>query len=174
MAEALRCGANMVNDVNALRQNGAIALAAKCAVPVCLMHMLGEPGNMQVNPQYNNVVEEVFEFLNERISACEQGGISKSHIIVDPGIGFGKTLEHNLLLLRNIKRFHNIGVPVMLGASRKSFIEKISPKASVGKRLPGSLAAVMWALSQGVQIFRVHDVAATRQAMDVFSAIRKP
>ncbi len=171
IAEALRCGANMINDVNALREDGAIALAANSGVPVCLMHMLGGPGTMQKNPSYNNVLEDVLVFMKERIRACMDGGISKTHIIVDPGIGFGKTLEHNLVLLRNIKRFEDFEVPVMLGASRKSFIQKISPEAAADKRLPGSLTAVLWSLSQGVQIFRVHDVAETRQALDVFRAI---
>jgi dihydropteroate synthase len=168
---ALKSGANFINDVSALSSDGSIALAAKSGVPVCLMHMLGKPNTMQSNPSYNNVVEDVFDFLQERINACEEGGISKSHIIVDPGIGFGKTLEHNLLLIGNISRFLDLEVPVMLGASRKSFIGKISPEAAVDKRLPGSIVSVLWALEHGVQIFRVHDVYETRQAMDVFFAI---
>lgn len=171
MAAAVRAGANIINDVNALRENGSIALASEAGVAVCLMHMLGEPGTMQDNPSYNNILEDVFNFLDERVKACEAGGISKSHIMVDPGIGFGKTLEHNLLLLRNIKRFSDFGVPVLLGSSRKSFIEKIDRSACVKKRLPGSIASVLWAYSQGAQIFRVHDVWETRQALQVFSSI---
>ncbi len=173
MAEAVRCGANIINDVNSLRDNGAIALAARKGVYVCLMHMLGEPGTMQKNPQYNNVVNEIFDFLDERISDCVAGGISKSHIIVDPGIGFGKTLEHNLALIGNISKFHDLRVPLLLGVSRKSFIEKISPKATVDKRLPGSVAAMLWAAEQGVQIFRVHDVWQARQALDVYLTISR-
>ncbi|NCC21169.1 MAG: dihydropteroate synthase [Alphaproteobacteria bacterium] len=171
MRAALKAGANIVNDVYALRESGAIEVVAQFGVPVCLMHMQGEPKSMQQDPRYENVVEDVFQFLHERIVACVAGGIDKSHIFIDPGIGFGKTLEHNLLLLRNIRRFHDLCVPVLLGASRKSFIREISPKASVDKRLPGSLAVAAWAVTQGVDVLRVHDVFETRQALDVFLAI---
>ncbi len=171
MQAAIEAGAGMINDVRALRENGSLEVAARSGVPVCLMHMRGSPQDMQKNPSYNNVVEDVFEFLKERVESCAAAGIDKSHIIIDPGIGFGKTPEHNLLLLGNIRHFRNLNVPVLLGASRKSFIQKISPDAAVEKRLPGSLAAVLHAYAQGVKIFRVHDVAKTRQALEVFSAI---
>ncbi len=171
MEAAIESGANMVNDVCALRDDGAIALVSGKKMPVCLMHMQGMPGTMQENPSYSNVVEEVYSFLESRINACMEGGIDKSHIIVDPGVGFGKSIVHNIDLIRNISRFHDLDVPVLLGASRKSFIEKICPNSSTDKRLPGSIAAAVWGLSKGVQFFRVHDVAETKQAFDVYEAI---
>lgn len=171
MRAALQAGATMINDVQALQADGALELVADSKASVCLMHMKGEPGTMQDNPQYEDVVAEVYEFLQERMAACEAAGIPKDRIIVDPGVGFGKTLDHNLDLLHNIQKFHTLGVPVLVGASRKRFIEAIDSGAESGQRLPGSLAAALWGMLNGVQIFRVHDVAETRQAFQVFQAI---
>lgn len=172
MREAVNAGAGMINDVTALREDeGSLETIAQLGVPVCLMHMQGSPQNMQEKPQYFNVVEEVVDFLSERIKACTAAGFDADHLIVDPGIGFGKTLEHNLQLLKNLSRFNDLGVPVLLGASRKSFIEKICGSLPADQRLPGSLAAALYGLKAGCSIFRVHDVAATKQAFDVFNAI---
>lgn len=172
MEAALRAGANFINDVTALEGDpDSLRIAASAHVPVCLMHMQGTPQSMQENPAYTNVVEQVFKYLDERVKLCVKAGMDKSHIIVDPGIGFGKTLEHNLLLLRNIERFLDLNVPVLLGASRKSFISGICGDIQADERMPGSIAAVLHAYAKGIKLFRVHDVAQTRQALDVFKAI---
>lgn len=172
MAAALKAGANAINDISALTHDTeSIHTVAEAQVPVFLMHMQGIPQNMQKNPSYNNVVEEVFEFLQRRIDICETHRIDEKFLVLDPGIGFGKTLEHNLLLLRNIKRFHDLGPPVLLGASRKSFIAKISADEPPNDRIPGSLSAALWGLSQGVQFYRVHDVKETVQAFKIYRAI---
>lgn len=171
MREAVRAGAGMINDVTALRGEGCLQAAAQSGVPVCLMHMQGMPQTMQKDPHYDDVVSEVYGFLQERIKACEKAGLAREKIVVDPGIGFGKTLDHNLVLLKNLGHFRSLGVPLLVGLSRKSFIEKICPSTPPDARLPGSLAAALWALQQGAGIFRVHDVAETRQALAVFKAI---
>lgn len=173
MAAALKAGANFVNDVSALTHDPqALPLVAGAGVPVCLMHMRGTPRTMQQDANYSNVVEEVFDFLQERVSACVAAGIARENLIVDPGIGFAKTAEQNLALIGKIRRFHDLGVPVLLGASRKRFIAALDRDAAAPEdRLPGSLAAVLAARAQGVGLFRVHDVAATRQALAVFEAI---
>lgn len=172
MAAAIKAGANVINDISALTHDSkSIAVAREAQIPVILMHMQNDPVDMQKNPNYNNVVEDIFEFLQRRISYCETHRIDAGMLIADPGIGFGKTLEHNLLILRNIKRFHDLGVPLLLGASRKSFIGQLSEGEPPSERIPGSLAAALWGLSQGVKIFRVHDVAATAQAFKIYRAI---
>jgi len=172
MESALKAGANAINDISALSHDfRSIAIASEAQVPVFFMHMRGSPQTMQKNPRYQNVVEDIFEYLQQRINICETQGIDANLLIADPGIGFGKTLEHNLLILRNIKRFHDLGVPVLLGASRKSFIAKTSENEPPHDRLPGSLSTALWGLSQGVQIYRVHDVAETRQAFKIYEAI---
>ncbi len=172
MEAALKAGANCVNDISALSHDPRSAgLIAGAGVPVILMHMQGTPATMQKNPVYSDVVEEVFQFLQERISFCRSHRIAEKNIVADPGIGFGKTLEHNLLLLRNIKRFHDLGVPLAIGVSRKSFIARLSDDEDAGERIGGSLAGALWALSQNVDIFRVHDVKETAQAFKVFQAI---
>lgn len=173
MEAALKAGADMINDVTALTgDDRSLQVAARSEVPVCLMHMQGEPQTMQQGPAYGNVVDDVYDYLDERIKICEAAGIKRKRLIADPGIGFGKTLDHNLALMKNIARFNDLGVPVLLGASRKSFIAKIcGEETSADKRLPGSLAAVLYALNQGVTYFRVHDVAETRQAIAVYEAI---
>jgi dihydropteroate synthase len=170
--EAITAGANWVNDISALEDDPGMAGAvAESGAVVVLMHMQGAPRTMQEAPEYTNVVEDVAEFLKERAAfACTQG-IFHDHIIVDPGIGFGKNLEHNLAILRHISRFRALGYPVLVGASRKSFIGQITGDEVTG-RLEGSLAAAVWASVEGARIVRVHDVRATRRAIDVAWAIR--
>jgi dihydropteroate synthase len=172
MEAAIRAGANIINDVSALTHDKrAASVVAKAGAYVVLMHAQGAPENMQKNPYYNNVIEDIFKYLDQQISFCLTMGIDKKMIIADPGIGFGKTLEHNLLIIRNIKRFHDLGVPIMLGASRKSFIERVSGPAPPEERVSGSISVALWARSQGIQIYRVHDVKETVQAMKVSDAI---
>lgn len=172
MEAALKAGASALNDISGLSYDSqSLAVASGAQVPVFLMHMQGDPGSMQKNPIYNNVVVDVYQYLQERIRICETHRIDADMVICDPGIGFGKTLEHNLLLLRNISRFHGLGVPVLLGTSRKSFIGKISGDEPPDERIPGSLASALWGLSQGVQVYRVHDVKETVQAFKVYEAI---
>lgn len=172
MEAALNAGANIINDISGLTYDPESAnVAARAGVPVFLMHMQGKPQSMQENPQYNSVLDDIYNFLKERISFCETRRIDPNLLVIDPGIGFGKTVEHNLLILRNIKKFHDLGVPILLGTSRKSFIGKLSADEPANDRLPGSLSSVLWGLSQGVQIFRVHDVKETVQAFKVYEAI---
>lgn len=173
MVEAIKAGATIINDVNALRDEGAMAAAAEAGVSVCLMHMQGEPGTMQDDPQYDDVVEKVFAFLAERVSAATEAGIAKEDIYVDVGIGFGKTLEHNLTLLKNLRRFSELDTKTLLGTSRKSFIQKIVGETAPKDRLPGSLASLTAGLQAEVDMFRVHDVAATKQFISVYQAIKQ-
>lgn len=172
MQEALRAGATMINDVSALSDVGALEIVSLERVPVCLMHMHGEPGTMQENPEYDNVVEEVYDFLHNRITACEAAGISKEYIYIDVGIGFGKTLEHNLTLLRNLARFKDLGTKMLLGTSRKGFIGKIAGEQDPEKRIAGSLASIVPGLEAGVNMFRVHDVFETKQFIEVFDTVK--
>ncbi len=173
MREAIKSGATFINDVNALKDKGAIDLIATKGIPVCLMHMQGSPETMQKNPKYDNIIDEVFAFLSSRIKDCVAGGIKKENIVADIGIGFGKTLEHNIELLQNIAVFHQLGVPLLLGTSRKSFISKLDKFVTAPEdRLGGSIATVLDAASKGVQIFRVHDVTETRQALLIAKALR--
>jgi dihydropteroate synthase len=172
MAEALAHGASMINDITALTHDPSAMEVIRTYRPmVCLMHMQGTPQTMQKNPVYADVVIEVFDYLKDRIAACLLAGIEPDMILADPGIGFGKTLEHNLMLLNQIEKFHALGVPLLMGASRKSFIEKMCPGTPAESRLPGSLASVIWGYQKGVQAFRVHDVRETRQALAVFKGI---
>ena len=172
MRTAVTAGANIVNDVSALTHDPeALGVVSELGVSVMLMHSQGTPQDMQDNPNYNNVVSDVFEYLQKRIEVCKTHRIDDKNIIIDPGIGFGKTVEHNLLLLRNIKKFHDFGLPVLLGTSRKSFIAALSNDEPPSDRIPGSLSSALWGLSQGVQIFRVHDVRETKQAFEIYSAI---
>lgn len=174
MEAALKAGANAINDISALSHDPrSIFVAREAKVPVFFMHMQGAPDSMQKNPSYKNVIEEVFEYLQERKTYFETHRIDARLLICDPGIGFGKSVEHNAILLRNISRFHDLGLPILLGASRKSFIAKISQDEPPDDRLPGSLAAALWGVSQGVQIYRVHDVRETIQAFKIQQAIRE-
>jgi dihydropteroate synthase len=173
MRAALAEGATMINDINALRAPGAIAAVAAADAAVCLMHMQGTPGTMQQHPSYDDVVAEVKAFLLERVRAARAAGIALERIAIDPGFGFGKTLEHNLELLRHLREFEVLGVPVLAGWSRKSSLGKITAKPA-GERLAASVAAALIAAQNGARILRVHDVAATRDALAVLAAVEKP
>lgn len=172
MAAAVNAGAGMINDVNALQSAGALELAATIDVPVCLMHMQGEPRTMQQAPAYGDVVEEVYRFLEQRIEACAAAGVARSNIVIDPGFGFGKALEHNLQLLKRLSRFEDLARPVLVGISRKSMIGQITGCAP-DERLAGSLAAATLATWLGASIIRVHDVKETVDAVAVAAAIHK-
>lgn len=175
MKIALSYGAVMINDITALRGDSeSLNIVAGHDCYICLMHMKGQPQTMQKNPEYDDVADDVKTFLEKRIETCMKAGISKERLIIDPGIGFGKTLEHNLTLFQNLEQFRDLGVTVLLGASRKSFIEKICGPTPVAQRLAGSLAACIKGYESGVRIFRVHDVAQTRQALNVWELINKP
>ena len=171
MRAAVAAGAGFVNDVNALRSPGALEAAAT-GVPVCLMHMQGEPRTMQENPQYGDVVEEVYRFLATRIATAEQAGIARHNIVIDPGFGFGKTVAHNLRLLQGLSRFCALGVPVLAGLSRKSMIGKLLG-LPVENRVHASVALALLAVQQGASILRVHDVAETVQAVRMLEAVYK-
>ena len=174
MAAAIEAGAKIVNDITALTGDpDSIELISTSGQSVVVMHMQGEPSTMQNNPRYDDPAVEVFDFLKNRIQACQDAGISRGRIAVDPGIGFGKTLGHNLDILGRLELYRDLGCPVMLGASRKSFISMISHGQAPKDRVPGSLATVLSAWASGVRLFRVHDVAETRQALDVWQAIEK-
>ena len=171
MRAAVQAGAGMVNDVGALRGEGALETAAALGVPVVLMHMLGEPGSMQDDPRYDDVVAEVHRFLAERIFAAELAGIARKNIVVDPGFGFGKTTGHNVLLLAGLERFAELGVPLLAGLSRKRSIGELTGRAVPGERVAGSVAAHLLAAQRGAAIVRVHDVAATVDALKVWEAV---
>ena len=171
MRAAVAAGAGMLNDVYGLRCDGALDAAAELGVPVVLMHMLGEPRTMQASPEYDDVVGEVHRFLAERIFACEMAGIDKRRIVVDPGFGFGKTAQHNLQLLAALRRFTELGVPVLAGLSRKKTIGEITGHDVPDQRVHGSVAAHLIAAQRGAAIVRVHDVAATGDALKVWNAI---
>ncbi|MCG7894950.1 MAG: dihydropteroate synthase [Candidatus Thiodiazotropha taylori] len=172
MREAVSAGAGMINDVMALRDSGALQAATEAAVPVCLMHMQGEPRTMQCNPHYDDVVEDVKTFLQQRLDACLASGIPQERLIVDPGFGFGKTLSHNLALLDNLQDLEQLGVPVLVGISRKSMIGTLLGDRAVEERLYGSLAAAVMAAMKGSAILRVHDVQATVDALKIVSAVQ--
>jgi len=172
MRRACAAGAAMINDVSALRHDPlAMTAAAGCEVPVVLMHSRGEPATMQADPTYERAALDVFDHLEERIDACVRAGIARERLIVDPGIGFGKTLAHNLDILHHLVLYRSLGAPVLLGASRKSFIARLAGGAAVDARLPGSLAAALFGILNETAILRVHDVAATLQALRVWRAM---
>ncbi|MDH5600739.1 MAG: dihydropteroate synthase [Gammaproteobacteria bacterium] len=173
MEEAVKAGASMINDVNALRSKGAVALAARLNVPVCIMHMQGQPRSMQHKPEYGDVVNEVKEFLVERINTCLNEGINKDNIIIDPGFGFGKTLEHNLSLFKHLDKFLELDVPLLVGVSRKSMIGTVLNDAPVEQRLYGSVALATLAAWMNAQILRVHDVKATADALKLCRAVKE-
>jgi dihydropteroate synthase len=170
MRAALAEGATMINDINALRAPGAVAAVAAGDAAVCLMHMQGTPGTMQQHPSYADVVAEVKTFLLERVRAARDAGITPESIVIDPGFGFGKTLEHNLELLRHLREFEVLAVPVLAGWSRKSSLGQITGRPA-GERLAASIAAALIAAQNGARILRVHDVAATREALAVLAAV---
>jgi dihydropteroate synthase len=171
MRAACAAGARIINDVSALTEPGAMSAVAETGVAVVLMHMQGAPRTMQDDPAYDHAPYEVLRFLADRIALCEAAGIERRAIMVDPGIGFGKTVAHNLQIFEQLALFQATGCSVMVGASRKSFIAAVSGCDDANDRLPGSLAAATIAASQGVQLHRVHDVAATRQALSVVQAV---
>lgn len=172
MRAAIAAGADFVNDVRALTRTGAMDAVSESQVAVCLVHMRGEPQNMQVDVTYDDVVDEVMAYLWERIRACEQAGIARERLIVDPGFGFGKTVEHNYQLLRRLTQFRAFGLPVLVGMSRKSMIGKVINRP-VGERVAGGLAATIHALNNGASIIRTHDVAATVDAIKVHCAVMR-
>jgi dihydropteroate synthase len=171
MRRAVKAGAALINDVRALRRPGALEAAAEGAAGVCLMHMQGEPTDMQRAPHYDDVVAEIEAFLEERLRECERVGIARERLCVDPGFGFGKSTAHNLQLLRRLDEFHKFGVPVLVGLSRKSLLRALTGRP-VADRLAGSVALATVAALQGADIIRAHDVAATVDALAVASALR--
>lgn len=168
--ESVKRGASMINDVRALARPGALEAATESGLPICLMHMQGEPATMQADPQYRDVVTDVHQFFAERIAACTQMGIAPERIILDPGFGFGKTLAHNLALLRQLPRLGDLGYPLLVGMSRKSMIGQLLNR-TLDARLPGSLALALLAAQKGASIIRVHDVAATVDVLKVLEAV---
>lgn len=170
MREAARAGAGLINDVRALQRPGALEAAATTGLPVCLMHMQGEPGHMQDNPHYADVVTEVRDFLRQRVAACESAGVSRDRLLLDPGFGFGKTVQHNLELLRGLPQLADEGLPLLVGLSRKSLIAAITGRPAE-QRLAGSLALALLAAQRGACILRVHDVAETADALALLKAV---
>jgi len=171
MRAAVEAGATLINSIDALRAPGALAAAAACGVPVCLMHMQGEPRTMQDDPRYGDVVGEVAAFLRERVEAAVEAGIAADAIVLDPGLGFGKTLEHNLELLRGLPRLAELGRPLLVGASRKRLIGELTGRPVEGRAV-GSAVVAAFAVARGAQLVRAHDVAATRDALGVAVALR--
>ncbi|MCE2593741.1 dihydropteroate synthase [Motilimonas cestriensis] len=169
MKEAVAAGAHLINDVCALQEEGALEVAAQCKVPVCLMHMQGAPRSMQVSPSYEDVAKDITRFFMQRISACREAGIDKSQIILDPGFGFGKTLDHNYQLLQRLKQFSELGYPLLTGLSRKSMFGDWLGR-TVEQRLAASLAGVLLCAQQGANIVRVHDV---QETSDVLKVLKK-
>ena len=171
-AAALDAGADLVNDVAALRFDAELGpMVAQRRAPVILMHHQGTPETMQANPHYDDVLLDVYDWLSERVAAAEALGIARDRIAIDPGIGFGKTQSHNLALLRGVSLLHGLGCPIVLGASRKRFIGTIGGGSDGAGRMPGSVAVALAAVAQGVQMIRVHDVTETRQALRLWQAI---
>ena len=171
MSAAVQAGASMINDVRALREPGALEVAARLNVPVCLMHMQGEPRTMQAEPRYQNVVKEVLEFLLQRVTSCEAAGIPRELLMIDPGFGFGKTLQHNLVLFRSLERFVATGLPLLVGVSRKSMIGQLLD-IPVSQRMPASVALAGLAAWLGAAIIRAHDVQPTAHAVKMCQAIK--
>ena len=171
MRAAVAAGAGFINDVRALQSDGALQAASESGVAVCLVHMQGEPGGMQNAPHYDDVLAEVHRFLTDRLFACEMAGIDRKRLVIDPGFGFGKTLEHNLALLAGLNRFADLNVPLLAGLSRKRMIGTLTGRESAPDRLHGSVAAAVLAAERGALLLRVHDVAATREALAVQHAV---
>jgi len=170
MCAALNAGAAMVNDVMALRAPGAIEAVAASDAAVCLMHMQGEPRTMQQSPAYTDVLDDVKQFLQERVAACEAAGIGRERVVIDPGFGFGKTLDHNLALLRHLDRLAELGLPVLAGLSRKSMLGTLTGR-SVEEREFAGVAAHLIAVARGARLLRVHNVAAMRDALAIWNAV---
>ena len=172
MREAIAAGAAMINDVTALSGPGALAAVARAPVAVCLMHMQGDPATMQANPDYRDVVREVRDFLAQRVAVAEAAGIARNRIVVDPGFGFGKTVEHNLALLRSLREFASLGGALLAGLSRKAMLGRLTGREPL-ERVHASVAAALLAVQNGAHIVRVHDVAATRDALAVWNAVQQ-
>lgn len=170
MRQAVEAGADLINDVRALQEPGALEAAAQAQVPVCLMHMKGQPRTMQANPSYDDVFTDVEDFLKERVEACEAVGIPKARLVLDPGFGFGKTIEHNYHLLAHLEKFHTLGLPILAGISRKSMIFKLLDKAPADCMV-GSVTCATIAAMKGAQIIRVHDVEDTLEAMKIIEVM---
>ncbi|MFN6961883.1 MAG: dihydropteroate synthase [Rhodocyclaceae bacterium] len=173
MSLAIDEGAALINDIMALRAPGALECVAQSDVGVCLMHMQGEPRTMQANPHYDDVVEEVRAFLVARVMACQAAGIERERICIDPGFGFGKTVDHNYTLLRQLRCLTQLGVPVGVGLSRKSMLGAVTGRENGVARMPASVAAAVLAVERGARIVRVHDVAATKDALAVLAATER-
>ncbi|MDW6003065.1 dihydropteroate synthase [Vibrio mangrovi] len=171
MQQAIDAGADLINDIRSLQEPGALDVVAKADIPVCLMHMQGQPGTMQCHPEYRDVLQEVYVFLHDRIAECEKAGIRRENIILDPGFGFGKSLEHNYRLLANLKTFHQFGLPLLIGVSRKTMLHKFLDKQPVDCVVASVVCAAVAAM-QGAQIFRVHDVEETVEAMKIIHMIQ--
>lgn len=169
MTEAARAGAHIINDVRSLHEPGALEAAAETGLPICIMHMLGQPKTMQQTPDYKNVVAEVKQYLSDEIERCEAAGITKNRLIIDPGFGFGKNLVHNYQLLAKLNEFHAFGMPLLVGMSRKSMIGELLD-VPLEERLIGGIACAVIAAMQGAQIIRAHDVKETVQAMKIVQA----
>lgn len=170
MREAVAAGASMINDIRALREDGALRMAAELRVPVCLMHMQGQPRTMQERPNYDNVVAEVKDFLAGRIAACRDAGLEDELLIVDPGFGFGKTRQHNIELLANLRQLEQLGRPILAGLSRKATLGELTGR-DVDERVPASVAAAVIAVTRGAAIVRVHDVRETVDALRIAAAV---
>ncbi len=172
--EVMRCaieaGVSMINDVHALCMPGAMEAVQESDTLICLMHMQGNPSDMQQNPQYKNIIEEIIDFFNQRIEDVVAAGISRERLVIDPGFGFGKTLQHNLQLLRHLVQFERLSIPVLAGLSRKSMLGKITGNP-VDHRIYESVAAALLAVQNGAKIVRVHDVKATRDAFAIYTAV---
>lgn len=172
MAETARLGAGLINDVRALQREGAPEVAAKAGIPVCIMHIQGEPDTMQDDPRYRNVRREVSSFLTERMRVAEQAGVRADNIILDPGFGFGKSVEHNYQLLASLEQLHILGHPLLVGVSRKSMLGAVTGR-DVNERLPASLAAATISAMKGASILRVHDVRETVDAVRIVTAVKE-
>lgn len=172
MTEVVKLGAGLINDVRALQREGAVQAAASAGVPVCLMHIHGEPDSMQDNPRYRNVRRDVSSFLTERMRVAENAGVRAEHIILDPGFGFGKSVDHNFQLLATLEQLHLLGHPLLVGVSRKSMLGAVTGR-EVNERLPASLAAATISALKGASILRVHDVRETVDAVKVVTAVKE-
>jgi dihydropteroate synthase len=172
MTSAVTAGAELINDVRALRRDGALEAAARSGAGICLMHMQGEPESMQKDPRYGDVVAEVRDFLRERLAACAAAGVAAERLCIDPGIGFGKTHEHNLRLLAELEQLETLGRPILVGVSRKSVVGIITGRP-LGDRVAGSSALAALAIERGARIIRAHDVAATVDAVRIAEALRR-
>jgi len=172
MQAAAAAGAHMINDVRALQRDSALSVAKATGLPVCLMHMQKNPAEMQINPRYNDVIADIKTFFQARLDACENAGIQRSQLLLDPGFGFGKTLQHNLILLARLAELRELGLPLLVGLSRKSMIGTILDKP-VNERIHGSVTAAMYAIQNGATIVRVHDVSATADMIKILKVLKQ-